>query len=129
MSVNSLFINFYYQSPILYGPAYLKVFLKNGPSPASFSFIFVSSNKHYNFYHKNMRKILCPSSKWRRDLNPWPSEQESPPITTRPGLPPTYLKVIVWIILKNSQEINLSLSLLLQLILVLSCGFTLFNTL
>ena len=24
----------------------------NGPSPASFSFIFVFSNKHHNFYNK-----------------------------------------------------------------------------
>ena len=27
---------------------------KNGPIPASFSFIFVFSNKHFNFYNKNM---------------------------------------------------------------------------
>ena len=33
-------------------------------------------------------KMLCPSSIWHRDLNPRPSEHESPPITTRPGLPP-----------------------------------------
>ena len=26
----------------------------------------------------------------RRDSNPQPSERESPPITTRPGLPPEY---------------------------------------
>ena len=26
--------------------------LKNGPTPASISFIFVLSNKHYNFYNK-----------------------------------------------------------------------------
>ena len=29
-----------------------KMVLKNGPSLASFSFIFVFSNKHYNFYNK-----------------------------------------------------------------------------
>ena len=27
-------------------------FLKNGPTPASFSFIFVFSNKNYNSYNK-----------------------------------------------------------------------------
>ena len=31
---------------------YETFFLKNGLSPASFSFIFVFSNKHYNFYIK-----------------------------------------------------------------------------
>ena len=30
----------------------------------------------------------CRSSKWHLDLNPRPLEHESPPITTRPGLPP-----------------------------------------
>ena len=30
-------------------------------------------------------KMLCPSSIWRRDSNPRPSEHESPPITTTPG--------------------------------------------
>ena len=30
----------------------------------------------------------CPSSLWCWDSNPWPSGHESPPITTRPGLPP-----------------------------------------
>ena len=30
----------------------------------------------------------CPSSIWRIDLNPQPFEQESSPITTRPGLQP-----------------------------------------
>ena len=29
-----------------------KIVLKNGPSSASFSFIFVFSNKHYNFHNK-----------------------------------------------------------------------------
>ena len=30
----------------------------------------------------------CPSSIWRLHSNPQPSEDESPPITTRPQLPP-----------------------------------------
>ena len=56
-------------------------------SLVSFSFIFAFSNKHYNFYNKYMW-IKCPSSIWCWDLNPRPSEHESPPITTRPGLTP-----------------------------------------
>ena len=61
------------------------VFL-NGPTPATFSFIFVFSNTHYNFYTKCIWK-KCPSSKHCRDSNSWPLEHESPPITTRPGHP------------------------------------------
>ena len=34
----------------------------------------------------NMKK--CPSSIWCQDQNPRPLEYESPPIITRPGLPP-----------------------------------------
>ena len=31
----------------------------------------------------------CPSSIWCWDLNPQPLEHESPPMSTRPGFPPT----------------------------------------
>ena len=62
-------------------------FFLNGPSPASFSFIF-------GIFQTNLNKILqqinvkkCPSSLRHWDSNTWPSECESPPITTRPGLP------------------------------------------
>ena len=37
-------------------------------------------------------KMLWPSSIWRWDSNPRPSERKSPPMTTRPGLPPTAVK-------------------------------------
>ena len=40
-----------------------------------------------NFYNKYMWK-KCPSSIQCRDSNTWPSDHESPPITTRPELPP-----------------------------------------
>ena len=66
----------------------LQVFLKNRPSPASFSFIFVFSNKHYNSHNQYMWKMLCLSSMWCRYSNPRSSEHGYPPITTRPGLPP-----------------------------------------
>ena len=36
-------------------------------------------------------KMSCPSIIRCRDSNPWPLECESPPITTRPGLPPSFL--------------------------------------
>ena len=54
-----------------------------GQPRSLFSFIFVFSKTHYKSVCKK-----CPSSKWRRDLNSQPLEHESPPITTRPGLPP-----------------------------------------
>ena len=69
-------------------------FLKNGPIPASFSFIFGLFKQTIQFFTTNQcEKMSCPSSIRHRDSNPRPSERESPPITTRPGLPPnsTYL--------------------------------------
>jgi len=66
-------------------------FLKNGPSPVSFSFIF-------GLFQTNINKILqqinvkkCPSGIQHWDSNPRPLEHESPPITTRPGLPRNFL--------------------------------------
>ena len=41
----------------------------------------------------NVRK--CPSSIWCQDLNSRPSDYESPPLTTRPGLPPISLKCCI----------------------------------
>ena len=61
-------------------------FFLNGPSPAYFLFIFVFSNNHYNFTTTKCEK--CPYGSRCRDSNPRPSEHESPPVTTRPGLPP-----------------------------------------
>ena len=60
----------------------------NGPSPASFSFIFVFSNKHYNLLQQICEKF--PYSIWCWDSNPQPSGHKFPPMTTRPGLPPSY---------------------------------------
>ena len=60
-------------------------YLKNGPIPASFIGYFRS------FQTKKITANICekcPSSKWCGDLNPQPLEHESPPVTTRPGLPP-----------------------------------------
>ena len=52
-----------------------------------FHLFSVFSNKHYKFFTTNICE-KCPSSIWCRDSNPRPLESESPPITTRPGLPP-----------------------------------------
>ena len=60
---------------------------KNGPSPASFSFFFVFSNKHYNFLQQIYVKQY-PFNIWCWDSSPQPAGHESAPITTRPGLPP-----------------------------------------
>ena len=65
----------------------ISFFFKNGPTPASFLFIF-GPFKQTIFTANQCEKMSCPSSIRRRDLNPWPLELESPPITTRPGLPP-----------------------------------------
>ena len=56
--------------------------------PGHFYRLFkVFSNKQYNFTTTYVKK--CPSSIWIRDSNPWLLGRESPPMTTRPGLPPS----------------------------------------
>ena len=68
---------------------YFLVFLKNGPSPAYFQFIFVFSCT--NFTTNISEK--CPSSIQCWDSTPRPSEHEYPPITTRPQLSILYFLV------------------------------------
>ena len=46
----------------------------------------LSSQTHITIFTTNKCE-KCPSSTQRRDLNSQPLEHESPPITTRPGLP------------------------------------------
>ena len=75
-NANLLFPNYFFLGG---GDSFQSFF--NGPFPASSSFIFVFSNKHYN-----VKK--CPSSIRWWDSNTQPSVHESPPITTKPGLPP-----------------------------------------
>ena len=58
----------------------------NGPTPASFLFIFGIFKQTIQFFTTNQcEKMKCPSM--HRDLNPRPLEYESSPITTRTGLP------------------------------------------
>ena len=66
-------------------------FLKNGPSPASFSLTFGLFQTKINTILQQFNLKKCPSSTWHWDLNPRPQDRESPPITTRPGLPPMSL--------------------------------------
>ena len=56
------------------------------PRPLFLLFSVFSNKHHYNFTTNICEK--CPSSIRCRDSNPRPSERESLPITTRPGLPP-----------------------------------------
>ena len=77
-----------------------KVFLKNGPTPASFWFIFSLFKQPIQFLQQiNVKK--CPSSIQCQDLNPQPLKHELSPITTRPGLPPYFVKDLTWCFLKE----------------------------
>ena len=69
-------------------------FLKKMGHPRRlFSFIFVFSNKHHhNSYNKYMWKNDMPIQ--HQESNPQPSKHESPPITTRPGLPPNMVSFL-----------------------------------
>ena len=60
--------------------------LKNGPTPASFFFIFglFQTNIITIFTTDLCEKMSCPSSIRHRDSNPRPLDGEPPPITTRP---------------------------------------------
>ena len=57
----------------------------NGPIPASFSIIFCLFKQILQFLQQLYVK-KCPYCIRCRDSNPQPSERESLPITTRPGL-------------------------------------------
>ena len=60
----------------------------NAPTLASFSFIFGLFQTNNTICTANQcKKMSCPSSIRRRDSDPRPLGRESPPITTRPGLP------------------------------------------
>ena len=63
------------------------LFLKNGLSQASFSFIFRLFKQTVQFLEQIYLKIYPSSMQWL-DSNPQPSEHESPLITNRPVIPP-----------------------------------------
>ena len=74
---------------------------------------------YFDLFQTNINTILqqinvkkCTSRMRRRDLNPRPSDCESPPITTRPGLPPRNtltlwgegsLWQVTWLVLTNQS--------------------------
>ena len=64
---------------------YFSIFFKMGQPRPVFHFIFVLS---ITKFCKKYVCEKCPYSIWCRDSNSRPLEHESPPITTRPGLPP-----------------------------------------
>ena len=51
-------------------------------------FIYFRLFKHTPQFFTTNKCENCPSSIWCWDSNSWSLEHESPPITTRPGLPP-----------------------------------------
>ena len=70
-----------------------RCFFKNGPTPASLIIYFQSFQTNtITIFTTNICE-KCPSSIWCQDSNPQPLEHESPPITTRPGLPPSTWKM------------------------------------
>ena len=79
---------------------YFKTFFsfKMGQPRPLFVYFRSFSNKHYKFLQQiDVKK--CPSSIQCRDSNPRPLECESPPKTTRPGLPSLHficLSTILW---------------------------------
>ena len=70
-------------------------FLKNGPTPASFSFIFGLFNQTLLQFLQQVKCQKCPSNIRCRDSNSQPSDYESLPLTTRPGLTPLCLHLLV----------------------------------
>ena len=62
-----------------------------------FSVIFGLSKQTLQFFQQIYVK-KCPSIIWCQDLNPQPSECESLPITTRPGLPPQTVIIMAMMI-------------------------------
>ena len=68
---------------------FVPLFLLKWANPGLFSFIFgLFKQTLKQFYNKSIWKMSIPSSIWCRDSNPRALDHESPPITTRPGLPP-----------------------------------------
>ena len=64
-----------------------KIMCFNLANPSLFFHLFSSLQTHITIFTANKCE-KCPSRIWCRDSNLRPLEHESPPITTRPGLPP-----------------------------------------
>ena len=117
----------------------LSWFFQKWADPGLF-FIYFRLFKHKLQFFQQINVEKCPSSIGCRDLNSRPLEYESPPITTRPGLPAkltTYLYLIPryhsfmykatwpfckwfnisWKVFKHQQNLNSILNPFLALIL------------
>ena len=68
------------------GSCYKSFFKKMGHLRPLFIYLHLFKQTLHFFTTNKCEKY--PSSIWCRDSNQWPLEHESPPITTRPGLPP-----------------------------------------
>ena len=73
-----------------------KCYLKMG-QPRPLFCLFSSFQTNITNFTTNMNVKKCPSSIRRWDSNSQPSDYESPPLTTRPGLPPIALKLLRWV--------------------------------
>ena len=68
---------------------FLLLFLKKRAITGLFFYLFLSFQTNIIILQKNKCE-KCPSSIQCWDSNPRPLEHESPPITNKPGLPPSY---------------------------------------
>ena len=82
------------------------VFLKNGPYSAFFR-LFLAFQTNITILTTNIcEKCYVSSSIHCRDLNPHPLEHKSPPITTRPGIPPKVY--LIFTLIFNAKKLTLS---------------------
>ena len=79
------------------------IFYNNGPCPTSFR-LFSSFQTNIIAIFTTNKCEKFPSSKQCWDSNPQPLEHESPPITTRPGLPQT--KIISVLKIGNADRVQ-----------------------
>ena len=89
---------------VLYCQVFNQYNFLNGPTPISSLFIFGLFKQTIQFLQQII-SMSCPSSKWHWDSNPRPFERQSPPITTRPGLPPSIQLIYQY---QYKSQLNLS---------------------
>ena len=96
------------------------VFL-NGPSPASFSFIFGLFQTNINTILEQINVKKCPSSIQHQDSNPRPSKRESPPITTRPGLLSNCCDTVASVVASDTRDPHFESSGHRQFLFTVNC--------
>ena len=69
--------------------------------------LFSSFQTHITIFSTNKCE-KCPSSMWCQDSNSQPMEHESPPIITRPGLPPKNSILLLWLTISLSYPVALT---------------------